>query len=377
MRIGSPRSALRGLAALSVALLAGLPAPAGLPAEKVRRVEALLSAEMSRQGIPGLSAAIAVDARLAWSNGFGLADVENNVPAKAVTVYRTASVGKSITAVAAVQLAERGKLDLDAPVQRYCPSFPEKRWPLTARHLLSHLGGVRHYGDDPAEFFSTRHYDGVGEALELFRDDPLVAEPGSRYLYSSYGFNLLGCVIEGAAGEPFLDYLRGSIFEPAGMRRTRDDDPLAIIPDRARGYTRGDDGELRNSRFVDMSNKLPAGGFVTTAEDLVRFAAALLRGELVSAEGREAMFTPQRTSGGERVDYGLGWGLSPPDDLWYGEREVYHGGGTPMVSTMLYMLPGRGFAVAIMANLEGVEDRVGLCARIARVVLDLGAGPAP
>ena len=375
---GGARRRFLPLTAVALGMALGV-APAAsesaLPEGVVTAVEELLAGEMSRQQIPGLSIAVVVDRQLVWSNGYGLADVENNVPATVRTVYRSASIGKTFTAVAAMQLAAAGELDLEAPIQRTCPAFPEKRWPVTARQLLRHLGGVRAYPDDPeafaAEFFSVTHYEDVIEPLALFKDDPLLHEPGSRYQYSSYGYSLLGCAIAGASGEKYYDYVRANIFEKAGMRHTRNDDPSAVIPGRARGYVLTEGGELRNSRHVDMSNKLPARGFVTTAGDLARFAAAFMGDELVSAETRREMLEPGRTGEGEVVAYGLGWGLMPDED-WYGHQEAFHGGGTPQVAGMLYLLPDAGFAVAILMNREGVQDRLGTAAKIARIVLDLG-----
>jgi serine beta-lactamase-like protein LACTB len=277
-----------------------------------------------------------------------------------------------MTATAVMELVERGLLDLDAPVQEYCSGFPEKRWPVTTRHLLRHTSGIRHYGGPrhEEELYSTRHYDGVVEPLDIFKYDPLMFEPGTRYLYSTYGYNVLGCVIEGSSGETYLDYMREHVFGPAGMTATRDDDPSAIIPGRAGGYRLLPGGGLANARQVDMSNKMPAGGFVTTATDLVRFGSAVMDGTLIDEATFERMIEPHTLPSGEVPGYGFGWGLFP-DELWYGEKEAFHGGGTPGVSGFLYLLPGRRFAVAILMNLEDVDDRVGLAAQIARVALAL------
>lgn len=344
-----------------------------LSSEKVKQIEQMITSKMSKDRIPGLSIAIAQDGKIIWSNGYGMADLENFVPAKAVTAYRTASIGKPITATAVIQLAERGKLDLDAPVWNYCKAFPPKKWVLTSRHLLAHTGGIRHYGgaNEEAELFSTKHYKTVAESLEVFKNDPLAFEPGTDYLYSSYGYNVLGCVIEGASGMSYLDYLKENIFKPAGMINTQADDPSAIIPNRAAGYILNERGEMQNSRFVDMSNRLPAGGFLTTPEDLVRFASSVMDYKLVSKKTLEEMLTPQKTKSGKATNYGLGWGLFPDED-WYGEKEAFHGGQSPQVSGMLYLLPGKHFAVAMQMNFEDVSDRTGFAAQIAKLVLDLG-----
>lgn len=176
--------------------------PTPFPADKLEKIEKAITAGMSQHGVPGLSVAVVLDHKLRWSNGYGLSDVENFIPAKAATAYRLASISKPITAAAVMQLAERGKLDLDAPIQKYCPAFPQKQWPVTARLLLAHLSGVRHYKND-AEYESTRHYKSVAEGLEMFKDDPLGFEPGTMYGYTTHGYAVLGCAVEGASGISF------------------------------------------------------------------------------------------------------------------------------------------------------------------------------
>lgn len=341
----------------------------GLPDEKVEAIERLLTEKTSEERIPGLSVAVVHGGRLAWAAGYGFADLENFVPATATTVYRTASIGKALTATAVMQLVESGEIDLDVPIQRYCPAFPEKRWPITTRHLLGHTSGIRHYGgpNEEAELFNTVRYEDVEAPLEIFAADPLLFEPGTAHLYSTFGYDVLGCVLEGAAGQPFMRYMDERVFDQAGMVATRDDDPRALIPRRAEGYVIVD-GELRNSRAVDMSSKLPAGGYVTTAVDLARFAVAVMNHELVSSETLAQMMTPVRLRDGEIVPFGLGWGLFPGEE-WLGSREAFHGGVTPQVSGMLYLLPERRTAVALLMNLESVSGRTSLAAEIAGIVL--------
>ena len=325
----------------------GAPPP---PAEKIKEIEALISAEMARQKIPGLSVAIVTGKRLSWSSGYGLADVENNVAARASTVYRLASVSKTITAVAVMQLAERGKIDIDAPVQRYCPAFPEKQWPITTRQVLAHLSGIRHYKSDE-EFNSTRHYESVNEGLSMFKDDPLLHEPGAKYTYSTFGYTLLGCEVEGASGAKFADYVRENVFTPAGMERIRVDSVADIIPNRAQGYRRMKDGELKNSPLADNSYKVPGGGFVSTVEDLAKFASALETYKLLKRETEEQMFTSQKTRDGKETHYGLGWGVNTRNGL----RTIGHSGAQQRVSTHLHMQPDQGIAVVLMANIEDVR----------------------
>jgi serine beta-lactamase-like protein LACTB len=350
--------------AWSLLILAPEGRGAALPVDKEREIRTAIVTSMARQTIPGLSAAIAMGGDVSWTEGFGLADVENQVPATADTAYRLASISKPITAVAVIQLVERGEIDLDAPVQRYVPGFPAKAWPITTRQLLGHLGGIRHYGST-AEVGSTRHYPDLRTSLDIFKDDPLLFEPGIKFHYTTYGYNLLGCVVEGAAGETYLKYVNRRIFRPAKMERIRDDDLFALIPHRAQGYTLAPDGTLRNSALADTSNKIPGGGFIATAADLARFAVAVQDGTLVRPETRDAMFTPLRLKDGTPSDYGLGWRIREVS----GRKSVEHGGAQQRVSTFLLLLPSDGLAVSLMCNRERVADLPRLARRIASIAL--------
>lgn len=321
-----------------------------LAPQKISRIETAISSEMSRQSIPALSVAVATENELRWSAGYGMADLENFVPAKAFTVYRLASISKPITATALLQLVERGSVDLDAPVQQYLPGFPLKEWPVTPRLLLSHLGGIRHY-KGAEDFGSTRHYASVTEALRVFQDDELKHEPGTKYLYSTYGYNVLGAIVESVSGVRFIEYLREHIFGPARMKRIRDDNHMAIIPNRARGYVKDSEDRLRNCGLADTSNKIPGGGLAGTAEDLVTFAIALNRGKLLRKETVRRMFARAATRDGQPLPYGQGVVVGE----WQGRRRISHGGGQQGTSTLLQLYPESGVALGIMCNLEGAK----------------------
>ena len=306
--------------------------------------------EMSRLGIPGLSIAIGDAGELRFAAGFGHADVENDVPASTDTVYRLASVGKPMTAVAALQLHERGRLELDGPAWQYCTAYPPKPSPVTVRQLLAHQGGVRGYR--PGEFAQTRHFASLSEALALFREDPLAYEPGTTTLYTTYGYCLLGCVVEGAAGRPFDEVLREDVFRVAGMTATGPDEVRALVPHRAAGYIRQrQTGELLNSAFSDVSYKVPGGGLRGTAPDVARFGLSLLSGRLVGRATLQQLLTPQRLRSGRVTGFGLGVSLG----MRRGAREAWHTGGQEQVSTLIYMRPDRGLVVVLLSNLEHVQ----------------------
>jgi len=337
--------------ALPAAWAAAQPFPAAPPA-RLRIAEQWLAEQLVEHRIPALSVAVADRFQPLWSGAFGLADLENNVRAAPGTVFRLGSISKPIAAVAALQLAERGRLDLDAPVQKYVPSFPEKPWPITPRMLLAHLSGIRHYRN-PQELLSTRHYGDLLEPLKIFAADPLEFQPGTKFRYTTYGYVLLGAVIEAAAATRFADYLRENVLAPAGCLRVQPDDVYRIIPNRARGYRRTPSGAVENCPLADTSNKIPGGGVLATAEDLVRFALALQQGRLLKPETVRQMFTSQRTSDGRPTGYGLGWYVGERA----GKRWVEHSGSQPGASTELLMLPERGLAVAVLTNLERAPAR--------------------
>jgi CubicO group peptidase (beta-lactamase class C family) len=320
-----------------------------LPPPLAEAVATAVTDEMSRLGIPGLSLAIGEAGELRFAAGYGFADVENEVPAAADTTYRLASVSKPITAVAALQLAERGRLDLDAPATRHCAAYPQKAWTVTPRQLLCHQGGVRGYrAGEPAQL---RRFTSIPEALVVFRDDPLVYEPGTSVLYTTYGYCLLGCVVEGAAGRPFADVLRDEVFAPAGMSATQVDDPRVLIARRANGYVRNASGELLNSALVDVTYKVPGGGLCGTAPDVARFGLALLSGRLLGRSTLQQMLTPQRLRTGRVTGFGLGLTVGTHG----GRREAWHIGGQEQVSTLLYLRPDKGLVVAVLSNLEKVQ----------------------
>jgi len=338
---------------------------------KIDGIQKLVTDYMTAHNIPGMSIAVVVDGKVQWSSGYGFADRENFVPAKATTMYRTASIGKTMTATAAMQLVEDHKLDLNADIRDYCPAFPAKQWRITPWNLLTHTSGIRHYGGphDREEQLSNVHYDSIAASLAPFKDDPLLFEPGTKYSYSTYGFEVLGCVIEGASKTSYLTYMRDHVWVPAGMNTTRNDDPAAIVPNRAAKYTLVD-GHLQNAPAVDMSNKMAAGGFLTTVNDLGRFAEAVMAGKLVKPETFESMTTPARLSNGQVLGFGLGWGVET--ELWHDDRWTFHGGSTPGASGMLVLMPKHKFAVVFLTNLDELPERNELAEDIARLVLDFG-----
>ncbi len=315
-------------------------------AEAVEFARTLMTAVMEESGTPGMSVAVGIDGRIVWSEGFGYADVEHRVPVWEETKFRIGSVSKPVTAAAIGQLIEQGKLDLDAPVQRYVPSFPEKRWPITTRLVAGHLSGIRHYRGD--EMLSSRRYTTVLEGLEIFQDDTLLFQPGSRFSYSSYGWNLISAIVEGASGEEFLPYMQENVFDALGMVHTAPGYTDSIIPHRTGFYQRNRDGSVVNAPYVDNSYKWAGGGFISTPEDLVRFGFAHIGSEFLKPETIEELWTPQATNDGQSTGYGIGWGAALEDGRF---TRASHGGGSVGGTTSFMVYPQENAVIAIVGNM--------------------------
>ena len=320
----------------------------------------LLSRLRSAEAIPAISVAVLHDGQVVWSDAWGYADLESRTPASPLTRFRIASISKPVTAAAVGLLVQQGRLDLDRPVQAYVRGYPEQRWPVTTRQVAGHLGGIRHYDGD--EMLSARRYGSVREAVGIFERDSLRAEPGTTYLYSSYGFNLVSAVVEGAAGEPFLGYLRRQILEPLGLRSLTAEHTDSLIPWRARFYDRGADGRVTNAPYVDNSNKWAGGGFLSNAEDLVRFGWAHVDGGLLTPETVALLTTSQRLRSGEPTNYGIGWatGADSAALRWFG-----HTGGAVGGRSVLLVYPEQRVVVAILANLGQAPMTTELAGRVA------------
>ncbi len=355
------------LAALGTLCIAAAASPAlaqALPLAEVHAAddwsEAIAEARsevrriMVESNVPGASIAVGLGDDLIWSEGFGWADIEAGVPVSTLTKFRIGSVSKTVTATAIGLLVERGRLDLDAPVQEYVPEFPEKRWPVTVRQIAGHIGGVRHYRG--RENFSMRRYPTVDAGLEIFAADSLLFEPGTDYSYSSYGWNLLSAVVEEASGEEFLTFMRDEVFEPLGMRHTVADHTDSIIPHRVSFYENGAGGAVVPAPYVDNSYKWAGGGFLSTPEDLIRFGRAHMGdGGFLRPGTLAELQTPMTLRNGESTDYGVGWrtNLQADDDVTLG-----HSGGSVGGTTLFITVPEHDLIVAGVVNVSGPAGQI-------------------
>jgi len=354
-------------AASSAALAQPKPTPTPVSAPPPEaRAAARLDATWRSHGSPGVSVAVADRGRIVFGSGAGYADLESLSPATSQTVYDIGSISKVHTAVAIMQLVEQGKVRLEDDIRKYVPSFPDKGSPITIRNLMTHTSGIRHYKDTdfqgtPADE-NVRRYASIEDAIAIFKDDPLLFPPGKYYSYTSYGVNLLQAVVEKGSGKPFEAYLRESVWNPVGMDSTQFNLPERIVRNRARSYQPGPDGGTQNVLYGDLTYKFASGGMMSTAEDLVRFGAALNAGRLLKKETLAQMWSPQiegvlewRRDGApgkpEGVQ-GLMWRIANDSA---GRRYVSHCGAVQRFHSCLVNYPDRDLVVALLENsYEGV-----------------------
>lgn len=273
------------------------------------------------------------------------------------SVHRLASVSKLITATMVMELAQSERLRLDTPVTRYLPELPPPYRKVTVRHLLAHQAGVRNYRD-LEEVFSTTHYATSRDAVKAFTADPLRFEPGSKVEYSTFGFTLLGAVLEAVTARPFQDVAR-DFFRRNGIEGIDLDDARAIVPRRVRGYLVGQAGIAQNARFYDASNKYPAGGFTGSAADTLRFAIAVGTGKILDTHYRDQMWTVQR------APFGLGWGISERA----GQVMVGFNGLQPMTETTMRYFPTSGDGLTVFCNAEGARGLSGIVEAITELLV--------
>jgi CubicO group peptidase (beta-lactamase class C family) len=344
------------IAILVIALASACRATAGAPATAItapaasaregaaasRFVDSLATA----QQLPGFAATVMQGDRVLWRHGVGYADVASATPASSRTQFRIGSVSKLLTATLLMRLSQEGRIELDAPAGRYV-GVPHPLADATLRQLAGHLGGVRHYRG--TEFFSTRHYDRLADAIELFAHDSLVAPAGTHYSYSSYGFNLIGAAIERRLGVPFPTAMREQVLQPLGLKSIVPDSVGVRPPARATLYAVSK-GVVAQAPEDDLSGRWPSGGYLASTDDLTKFGESVLSPGLLDASSLHEMLTPQRLTSGTATTVGIGWriGVDSLAGPYY-----HHGGSSNGGSAFLLAFPRQRLIVAMASNALG------------------------
>ena len=315
--------------------------------EKLAKIEAEIQDWQKQTNAPAVSVAFQ-NGDFYYENAWGLADIENQVKAKPESSYQIASTTKPMTAIAILKLWEMGKIDLDAEVQTYYPSFPKKEYPITIRQILSHTAGISHYRSDSKEEKHIKEPYSTEMAIDIFKDWELIFEPNKDWKYSSYGYNLLGAVIEEVSGNSYEEFLKEHIWVPANMENTMMDDPIAIVPNRVRGYYKNG-SKIENGEYLDISSRFGACGVRSTVPDIVKMGIALKNGKILKPETVELMLEPLGDQGWN--EYALGISVRP----YLGQHIIMHSGGMPQTSFLFIAAPADNISLSIGSNL-GRQD---------------------
>ena len=337
-----------------------------------QRIDEAAESEMERQQIVGFAVGIIQENKIAYLKGYGWEDREKRVPVTRKTMFRWASISKSLTALAAMQLWEKGHLELDADVRSYVPEFPDKGHKVTLRQLLSHQGGIVHYTNGPVivtqrQYKQPNPFENVLLALDSFKESPLVNVPGEKYSYTTHGYILLSAALQRAGKEKFAHQVRDRIVKPLRMETLQPDYQWVEIPNRTIGYRKRQEKIVVSSN-TDVSWKLAGGGYISNIDDLTKLGEGLLNGKLVKPETLKLMWTPRKTSTGEQTSYGLGFrqwnyvdGKLQRTLTKLGEsnlkdkmtlRLMGHSGSQQKTKTLLVLEPSKKFGIALMSNSE-------------------------
>ncbi len=305
--------------------------------------------EMQRQHIPGLSLLVVKAGTIVRAEGFGLANIELQVPVQPATIFQSGSVGKQFTATAVMMLVEEGKVGLDDPLTKYFADAPAAWKEVTVRELLSHTAG---FGDYPKTFDMRKDWT-EDEELKLIESIPLNYPPGTKWEYSNFGYVTLGILIHRVTGEFYGDFLQQQIFHPLGMDSTRIISEADIVPNRSAGY-RLVKGDLKNQEWVSpVVNTTADGSLYFSILELARWDAALYTEKLLKQSSLDLMWTPVKLKDGKpnKGNYGFGWFI----DNRAGHRCIHHDGSWQGFETAIDRYVDDKLTVVVLTNLAGAD----------------------
>jgi len=310
-------------------------------------VDSLANKLIEKQSAIGLSVGIALGDQIVLSKGYGSADLELEVPATEIMVYRIGSITKQFTAAAILLLAEEGKLKLDDPLTLHLPDYTTQSNIVTLRHLLQHTSGIKNFTSLPSYRQQLSRNVTHADILDRFKDEPFDFEPGTKFQYCNSGYYLLGMVIENVSELSYEEFLQKRIFEPLNMKTTYYDKASRIIPHRASGYSRWG-GKLRNAGYINMKQPFAAGAVASTVSDLILWQRGLANNSLLKADSYKLMTTRATLSNGKPTNYGLGAFLRKIND----KQTVGHGGGITGFRSDLIYYPEQDCTIVVLANCD-------------------------
>lgn len=319
-----------------------------LSAQQSDKVDDYIKAEIQKRNIPGLALAVVKEGKILKAKGYGMANIELNVPVTTETIFKIGSVSKPIIAMGIMLLIEEGKIGLDDKVSKYLENTPESWKDITIRHLLSHTSGIVREapGFDPAKIQTDA--DVIKTAYPL----PLRFLPGEKYEYCNVGYFSLAEIIRKVTGNPWSEFLAERIFNPFGMKVTRTTNFSEIIPNRANAYSFSN-GKLSNNEIYLALR--PSGAFLSNVLDLAKLEAALDLKDFLKPETRNLMWTPFKFNNGQNSVYGLGWTL----DEVKGKKRIHHGGSLNGFKSEFARFTDDRITIIVLTNLnEAVPSEI-------------------
>lgn len=355
------------LCVITLALTVGVSASRAQPSRQdtVARVDSVFSRFTT--ATPGCAVGISRHGRTVLAKAYGMANLEYDVPLTPESIIEAGSVAKQFTAAAILLLAQQGKLSLDDPVRKHIPELPDYGVRLTLRHMITHTSGLRDWGTVAAvegwpRGSRVHTHDHVLDIVA--RQRSLNFPPGSEYLYSNTGYNLLAIIVERVSGRSFADFTRTEIFGPLGMTRTSwRDDYTRVVKGRATAYSPTRTGFRLDMPFENVHGN---GGLLTTVEDLLRWSANFDRGQVGGPAFLREQVRPGRLTSGREIEYAAGLGIS----RYRGIAQVSHSGATAGYRAFLTRYPEQGLTVAILCNHAGAQA-VDLGHRVSDIFLGL------
>jgi D-alanyl-D-alanine carboxypeptidase len=334
--------------------------------ELARRIDAIAAKALSRP-TAGLSIAIARKHKVVFSRGYGLANVDHSVQVTPETVFHIASISKNILAAVLLQLVEKGKLDLDADVTRYVPDAPVQGHQVTVRQLLNHTSGIFSFTSLPNAEVNERLDLDHTQVLALVKDKQFDFDPGTAWRYNNTGFYLAGMVVERVTGQDYGTYVREQLFKPLGMSSAMLCDARMIVPHLTAGYER-DKKTLVNTPFISWKLPHAAGAICSTAEDLLKWEAALDSGRVLSTASLKMLRSPTQLKDGTWIDYGLGTRLGS----FAKHKVVGHTGSGGGFGNVLVNYPADDLTIVVLMNTgNSAASALGIAGAIARPLLGL------
>jgi CubicO group peptidase (beta-lactamase class C family) len=335
--------------------------------DMLTEIDQIVCQEIDLQG-PGVAIAVVKDGKPVHIKGYGVANLEWDCPIRPDTVFRLASITKQFTATAIMLLERLGKLHLDDSITIYLPDYPTHGRTITITHLLNHTSGIKSYTLLDTFLTDIAKKDlSPGELLAYFKDLPLEFEPGTRFLYNNSGYHLLGLIIERIAAMSYEQFVQQYIFQPLNMNHSYYMHNETIIPRRASGYAKTQEG-YRQADYLNMMIPYAAGSLGSTVEDLIRWDAALREECLLDANTQERMYTPVQLADGRTEDYGFGFRIT----AYEGHRLIGHGGGIPGFHTFLARFIDDKTMITVLANTAEIAVEK-ITRKIARYLFNIPA----